>query len=165
MLTDDLEFTNFMFHSPNFKENESKYKGLYRNAILFAVVKHIPTNVPDEYFEDGKDKGAVKKFTKHTLSQKKGLITQLKSFEGKLGKLKTAKPIKGAETVITKVPIEVVKYIFGDEYTVSDMRSFESIYDIVKSPKFKHKKQFNKIIKTFKEGILRQKMPLPSEIN
>ena len=164
MLSDNLELTSFMFHSPNFIENESKYKGLYRNDLLFSIVKYLPTNIPDEYFEDGKDKGEIKKFTKHTLSQKKGLITQLKSFEGKLGKTKNAKPIKGADVQITNVPNDIVKYIFGKKYNVDDVKSFEAVYKIIMKSDFKHKKILPKVIKNFKDSILRKKLPLPSEI-
>lgn len=164
MLTDDLELSSFMYHSPNFKENESKYKGLYRNSLLFSIVMHIPTNIPDEYFEDGKDKGKVKKFSKHSLNQKKGLMTQMKSFEGKLGALKNAKTIKGSDIHITSVPNEIVKYIFGDKHTVDEMKSFESIYKLVMSSNFKHKKNKSKIIKSFKDSILKMNLPLPSEI-
>lgn len=164
MLSDNLDLSSFMFHSPNFIENESKYKGLYRNDLLFSIVKYMPTNIPDEYFEDGKDKGELKRFSKFTLSQKKGLITQLKSFEGKLGKIKNAKPVKGGEKEIANVPNDIVKYIFGDKYNVDDMKSFESVYKIVTSSSFKHKKYVPQIMKNFKDSILKKNLPLPSEI-
>ena len=164
MLSDNLELSSFMFHSPNFIENESKYKGLYRNDLLFSIVKYLPTNIPDEYFEDGKDKGEIKKFTKHTLSQKKGLLTQLKSFEGKLGKTKNAKPVKGGEVQIANVPNDIVKYIFGPKYNVDDIKSFESLYKIILKSDFKHKKILPKVIQNFKDSILKKNLPLPSEI-
>ena len=163
MLTDNMDLSTFMFHSPNFIKNESKYKGLYRNALLFSITKYMDVNMKPEHFENGD----VKKFQKYTLSQKKGLITQIKSYEGKLGKqLKNCKPIKGCDVVVTNAPSDIVKYIFGDEYTIDDMKSFESIYKIVKSSKFKHKKHFSKIMSTFKDTIIKgKKMPLPSELD
>lgn len=160
MITDDIEITNFVMHSPNFINNESKYKGLYRTHLIYNTVKNIDTDDVDEYFEDGD----VKTFTKYSLTPRKGLIKQLKSFEGKLGKLKKAKVI-GTDEVITTIPLDIVKFIFGEQYQVADMNSFESIYKIVSSSKFKHKDKFNKIMEDFKNDIIKtKKLPLPSEI-
>lgn len=163
MLTDNLELSSFMYHSPNFIKNESKYKGLYRNALLFSIVKYMDVDDKPEYFENGD----VKKFKKFTLSQKKGLITQIKSYEGKLGKqLKNCKPIKGCDVPVTKNPTDIVKFIFGDKYSVKDINSFEDIYKIVMSSDFKHKHHRKEILDNFKSTILNGvKMPLPSELD
>ncbi len=38
MFRDNLEWAKEMYHSPNFKLNESKFKGVYRNMLLMSVV-------------------------------------------------------------------------------------------------------------------------------
>jgi len=164
MITDNVKLTEFIFHSPNFINNESKYKGLYRNVLMYSIIKYIETGDVNTYFETGKDKGEVKEFSKYSLTQKSGLIKQLKSFEGKMGKTKNPSPVKGADSVIATIPNDIVKFIFGGAYTTSDLNSFEDIYTTLNSSGFKHKKYKAQIISNFKDSIQKLKLPLPSEI-
>jgi hypothetical protein len=160
MLVDNVDLASFVFHSPDFTKNESKYKGIYRSMLLMLVIKYMDVNDEVEYFDDGD----LKTFTKYSITAKKGLFKQLKTYQGKIGKVKNPRAVKGSDQPITQVPSEIVKLVFGDKYDVSDMNSFESIYKIVTSSDFKHKKHANKIIKAFKDDIIKKGLPLPSEI-
>jgi len=164
MLSDNLELTNFMFHSPDFTKNESKYKGLYRNIIFTNIIKYIDTGDVNKYFEDGKDKGEVAEFSKYSLTGKDGLMKQIKSYRGKNGKVKNPKTLKGSNQIITQVPIEIVKFVLGDDATIESVQSFETIYKIMNKSSFRYKKNNKKVIDSFKHAIEHLKLPLPSEI-
>lgn len=167
MLTDDLDYTSFVYHSPDFTKNESKYKGMYRNMIIHAILRNIDTGDVTEYYEDefdGKFKGQVKRFSKYSINNTKGMMKQLRSFEGKIKRLSKSKPIKEKDDVITKVPSEIVKFVLGKEYDVKDAVSFESIYNIVTSSKYIYKDKAKKIISDLKDSITNMGVPLPSEM-
>ena len=41
MMQDDIDFAKWIFHSPDFTKNESKWKGRYRTALLMSISNSI----------------------------------------------------------------------------------------------------------------------------
>lgn len=154
MLTDDLNFTTWMYFGP--APTESKYKGLYRNILLFAIAKEVSYKIKKE-----KDNIPIE-YERWILSLDKGLKKTTYSRQGRTKLLKTAKKI--SEEIITKNPDEIVKLLLGDDFKATDIMTFESLWKAIHSSKFKYKDKLNSIIKTFKEFCISDGFTLPEEV-
>jgi len=137
MIVKDLDWANFRYHSPNYKNDESKYKGGARNCMLCDIVASIPVEgKKDEYFEDGI---TIKRHWKHTYNTE-GIFIQLVDFCGKNGQpIKNGKKIKECEKLLTNDPKVAINFIFGDNGKIEDANSVESIWKAIHDPnKFKY---------------------------
>lgn len=143
MIVKDIDFAKFFYHSPNFKNNESKFKGATRAKMLSIIVSCIPVeDAKDEYFEDGK---TVKKHWKYTFNTE-GVFRQLLDYTGKKGPLKNPKKIKEFEKLIVNDPDNCIKFIFGDNGKIEDCNSAESLWKAVHDKnKFKFQDVVSKI--------------------
>lgn len=133
MIVKKMDWAKAYYHSPNLKTGESKYKGAVRTAALSCVISCLPVpDVKDEYFEDGT---TVKKHWKHTFNTE-GVFIQLIDYCGKNGKpVKNGKKIKEFEKLVTNDPTNLVRFIFGDNGTIEDINSIESIWKAIHDPK------------------------------
>lgn len=143
MIVKDIDFAKFFYHSPDFKKNESKFKGATRAKMLSIIVSCIPVeDAKDEYFEDGK---TVKKHWKYTFNTE-GVFRQLLDYTGKKGPLKNPKKIKEFEKLIVNDPDNCIKFIFGDNGKIEDCNSAESLWKAVHDKnKFKFQDVVSKI--------------------
>lgn len=160
MLSYNIPMTNFYYYSPDFTKNESKYKGIYRNQLLFSILSQMNTKDPDTYFKDG----SVKSFTKYSLTAQLGLFKQTKTYEGKNGKLKNPKIIKDKNQYITSDPVKIVEYIFGNGCNTKNIDTFEKLYHIICSDECIHSVKLKRILKNFKNSIIRLRLPIPIEL-
>jgi hypothetical protein len=168
MVVDDIKLATFIYHSPDFTKEESKYKGVYRTIMIYDIIRHIDFEEKPELYKDefeGEYEGLVKSFKKYTLTAHDGLKTQTKSFDGKKGRKKNAATVKGADKIITKNIDDIAKFILGPDGTVKDLNSFESIWEYIHSDKFPHKHKLPQIIDSYKKSIINAKFPLPSELD
>ena len=159
MLSTDLNWSKFMYHSPNFITGESKYKGMYRNVLLMSIVSEM-------FKESSKltPEGDTEQYKQYVIRLEKGIYQVEKSFMGKRGSLvKTAKLLKDQDKFITNTPEEVVELAFGEGVKPLEVMTFEDAWVRLRSPKFPHAKKLNAILERFKVYILASKMPLPSE--
>ena len=141
MIVKDIDFAKFFYHSPDFKKNESKFKGATRAKMLSIIVSCIPVeDAKDEYFEDGK---TVKKHWKYTFNTE-GVFKQLLDYTGKKGPLKNPKKLKEFEKLIVNDPENCVKFIFGDNGKIEDCNSAESLWKAVHD---KNKFKFQDVVK------------------
>ena len=154
MLVEQLELAKFIYHSPNYITGESNYKGLYRSILLFSVIANTKCGEVG-YYEDG----SIKFFTKYGITVQDGLYKEVKTYEGKRGRLTKPTNVKGTRELITKNPTEIVQIIFGDSYSVNDMNSFESIYKIILSDQFAD--IYDSILDAFKQRLQELKLQLP----
>lgn len=167
MVVDDIKLATFIYHSPDFTKEESKYKGVYRTKLIYDIIQNIDFDgEPNIYKKEfgGEYEGLVKDFQKYTLTAHDGLKIQTKSFDGKKGRKKNASTIKGADKAITKNIDDIAKFVLGPEGKVNDLNSFESIWNWMNSSKFIHKHKLSEIIKVYKEGIVKAGFPYPSEM-
>lgn len=145
MIVKDIDFAKFFYHSPDFKKNESKFKGATRAKMLSIIVSCIPVeDAKDEYFEDGK---TVKKHWKYTFNTE-GVFRQLLDYTGKKGPLKNPKKIKEFEKLIYNDPENCVKFIFGDNGKIEDCNSAESLWKAVHN---KNKFKFQDVVKKIED--------------
>lgn len=133
MFTDNLEYTKFIYHSPDFRKKESKFKGLYRTNLLMHIVDLIPVADEPVYLED-----ELVEYWKYTLSFEKGLKLTHKTFiSPKTGKrLKNPITVKEDDQLITKDVNKVIDTLFGPKATIKDFNSFESIIKFMFSDRF-----------------------------
>lgn len=133
MIVKNIDWAQFRYHSPNFRLKESKYKGGARNIMLVDVISLIPVkDVQDEYFEDGV---TVKRHWKYTFNTE-GIFLQLVDYCGKNGKpIKNGKKLKEFEQLIANDPQNFVRFVFGDEGTLADVNSAESVWAAFHDPK------------------------------
>ena len=145
MIVKDIDYAKFFYHSPNFKNNESKFKGATRTKMLSIIVSCIPVeDAKDEYFEDGK---TVKKRWKYTFNTE-GVFRQLLDYTGKKGPLKNPKKVKEFEKLIVNDPDNCIKFIFGDNGKIEDCNSAESLWKAVHD---KNKFKFQDVVKKIED--------------
>ena len=135
MLSRDLKWSEFMYHSPDFTKDESKYKGAYRNILLAYVIR-----------------------------LNKGVFKVRKSFEGKRGLVKNAKLLKEFDKEITNAPEDIVELLFKGKYSPKDIMTYENLKSLLESPSFKFPDKVPEIIEEFKKKIQINKLPIPNEL-
>lgn len=97
MFTENIKYSEFMYYSPDYTKNESRFKGLYRTNLLIICAGNIPldkniysnTYYTNEDFE-GKYTGELKEFYKYILTYDNGLELRKKSTLGKTRMCKKA---------------------------------------------------------------------------
>lgn len=149
MIVKNINWAKFRFHSPNFKNDESKHKGAVRTVFLSIIISEMPVEgVKNEFFDDGV---TLKRKWKYTFNET-GVFKQLVDFTGKNGKpVKNGKKLKEFEEFISENPEEVAKFVFGEKGTVKDCNSFESLVRAIHDPgKFKYQDK----VKTIEQRIL-----------
>jgi hypothetical protein len=159
MLSTNLDWSRFMYYSPNFKEAESKYKGLYRNTLLMSIISESLKEVTKST-----EKGEVEEYKQTVIRLEKGIFQVAKTFMGKKGSLvKTATLLHDQDRFISNVPEEVTEMAFGKGVSPKDIMTFENAWSKFESPNFPHKKRKEEILKRFRAYIFGAKMPMPSE--
>lgn len=144
MFVDDCEWAKFVYHSPNFLNNESEFKGAWRSTLFRGICACAPVKdkkddlfTKDDY--DGSYAGQVKSFWKYTFSQADGLILDHKSYEGNKKPVKNAKVIKDDRKVVSKNINEILKICFGKDVTKDDCNSYESLLNLLQSDRYEFK--------------------------
>jgi hypothetical protein len=159
MLTDNLDFSTFMYHSPDFTKSESKYKGLYRNILLMMIIgnsKRQTTKLTD--------KGEVQEYKAYVLRLNQGVVSVTKSFMGARGNIVgQAKLLKDQDRFITNTPEVIAELAFGPDVPVSELMTFEDMWRHVTDSKFIHTDKLESILTDFKNRILQTKVPFPTE--
>lgn len=159
MLTDNLNFSTFMYFSPDFTKAESKYKGLYRNILLMQVIGHAKREVTKKT-----DSGETEEYRSFVLRLNQGIVQVAKTFMGARGFLvKAPKLLKDQDRFITNTPEKITELAFGPDVAPSDIMTFENIWRQVTDPKFIHRDKLKNILIDFKNRILATKVPFPTE--
>lgn len=156
-----LEWGKWSLYSPDFTKGESDYKGLYRNAIFEAVCKSIHFNV-ETYKEDLNDyirQGDVKSYYRYRYYRNLG-VYKVQEVQDGVRKLLYTKD-KETYKFVTNNPKEVVELLMG-KYKPSECMTFEQVWKIITSEKYKHKQLLGNILENYKIIIVdRQKNELP----
>lgn len=150
MFTDDINYSKFMYHSPNYKNKESNFKGLYRTNLLCCLAGRSFNKLPDI----DNSTGEILTYWKYTLTYDRGLVLTHKSYIGKYKLLKNPVTIKNDEKFITKDINEIIKIVLGEKATIDDANSFESLINFIFSDKYKfaeNKKIIYNVISDFIE--------------
>jgi len=159
MLSRDLKWSEFMYHSPDFTKDESKYKGAYRNILLMSIIGK-------SFYEITKqtDDGEIAEYEAYVIRLNKGVFKVRKSFEGKRGLVKNAKLLKEFDKEITNAPEDIVELLFKGKYSPKDIMTYENLKSLLESPSFKFPDKVSEIIEEFKKKIQINKLPIPNEL-
>jgi hypothetical protein len=158
MLTDNINFSTFMYHSPDFTLAESKYKGLYRNILLMNIISNSKRETTKLT-----DKGEVAEYRSYVLRLNEGIVEVTKTFMGAKGLVKTPRLLKEQDKFVTNTPDVIAELAFGSDVPASEIMTFENIWRYTTSPKFIHKDKLENILMDFKNRILATKVPFPTE--
>lgn len=159
MLSTNLYWSRFIYHSPDFRKEESKYKGYYRNILLMALITE-PTKEIIKTMEDG----GIEEIEVNILRYPFGISRVRKNFMGKKGLVKNGKNVEGFDFFVTNDPQEVTNLTVGEKYKPSDINTFEKLWDIVMSPNFKWINKREGIINRFVECLGEQSLSIPKEV-
>lgn len=148
MIVDDLEWAEFIYASPNFIEDESRYKAALRNHLLSIMISEIPVDEQPQY----NDAGEIETRWKYSLDFAFGVTKQLLDYRGKNGLLKNPKKLKEFEQVITKNKKAFIDLLFekGDD---SDFKSLETVWKALHS-KYKYRSKIKDIENRFFVEVL-----------
>lgn len=161
MFTDDVEFAEFAYNSPDFNKNESKYKGMYQSILLMSIVSNTPITdalgkeYAPEYFTendyDGTYENELKNFWKMYFDQNDGLKVEQKTFVGKTKPTKNHSTVKGSKRIITKDINKILDMCLGPKATKETCKSFENEFEFIFSDDYiyKSKERLTNIMNDF----------------
>ena len=147
MPTTSMDFSKWMYYAPDLRVAESKYKGLYRNQLIMAILKFADQKVLSKT-----EQNEVIEYERYALRLNSGLARTRRSFMGKKGGLiKTEHALKEFEKQVTNVPDEIVSIAFGDGVTAKHVMTFEQAYELFMAPSFPWKdiRENSKHMKSF----------------
>lgn len=159
MLSTDMNWSRFIYHSPDFSKGESKYKGAYRNMLLMSAIGQSFGKTLEQTPE-----GQTILYQAYVIRLNQGIVEIRKSFMGKNGLVKTAKLLRDYDREVTNEPQEVVNLLFNGNLKPSDIDSYEKLKALLDSNLFKFPKIVNKIIDEFKGRVEISGLPLPSDV-
>jgi hypothetical protein len=158
MLSTDLEWSKFIYHSPDFSKAESRYKGAYRNMLLMSAIGKVKYEVVKTT-----DAGETEEYEAYVVRLDQGIYKVRKSFAGKKGLKKTADLLKEYDKLITKTPEKVVSILFKDTGP-DEITSYEKLKKLIDSDRFKFPEKRKQIYDDFRERVQDSKLPLPDDI-
>jgi hypothetical protein len=159
MLTHDLDWSKFMYHSPDFRAAESQYKGAYRNLLLMSTIGNCFREITKTT-----DKGETAEYQAYVIRLNQGVVQVRKSFEGKKGLLKNAKLLREFDKEITKVPQDIMELLFNGGHEVSEIMTYENLRGLIDSGDFKFPEKREDIMAEFKQKLEDAKLPFPSDL-
>lgn len=158
MLSRDITWSTFMYHSPDFTKDESKYKGAYRNILLMAAIGKCFVEIIDQTEE-----GQTKEYEAYVVRLNQGVVKVRKSFVGKKGLVKNAALLKEFDKEITRVPSEIADLLFNGA-EVKQLMTYESLRDLINSAMFKFPEKRAEIFNEFAVKLAASNLPLPEDM-
>jgi hypothetical protein len=160
MLSRDLKWSTFMYHSPDFTKDESKYKGAYRNILLMSIIGK-------SFYEITKqtEGGETAEYEAYVIRLNKGVFKVRKSFEGKKGLIKNAKLLKEFDKEITNAPDDITDILFDSDVKAKDIMTYENLKALLESASFKFTDKVSDILDEFKKKLVQNKLPLPEDLS
>jgi hypothetical protein len=158
MLSPDLQWSKFAYHSPDFTKSESKYKGVYRNALLMAIITETSKDILKKT-----PAGEVEELESNVFRYPEGIWRARKSFMGKKGLVKTGQLLKDFDQFVTSDPQEVVDMVAGKGYTPESISTFERLWHLITRGDFKHENAIEDILYKFASNLRSIGLPYPEE--
>lgn len=156
MLSTNLRWSSFIYYSPNFLLNESKYKGVYRNLLLMSILGVSFKNVIQ------KSDDIEEIFETYVIRLNSGIWKVRKSFLGKNIKvIKNPILLHEYDTLITSEPLEIIQLISLDTNTsVQVLNTYESLTAFMLSKDFIFKDKIAEISSEFAKKLIENKLNL-----
>jgi hypothetical protein len=154
----DMEWAKFIFYSPDYGKNESKYKSAHRNWLFQAILSSLKEIISKD------DDGEIEDFFSYALRLSDGVYKNRKSFRGLTKRLKRPKTIGEESFLITRNPDEFVEMMFGSSVKKEDLKSFEDAWKIVSSPNYIYSDKKDEIRDNLERYLTNGGFEIPTEI-
>ena len=140
MFVKSLENAKFVYHSPDYRNNESEFKGASRTDLMRTVISETP--VPEEYDnEEYFSNGDLKAWWQFSLSGDGELQLKHKTLQSKRNPdkaLKNPVTIKEDTVIFETDPNKIVEYVYGEKCDrMVDLNSFENEVSYLLSDDYK----------------------------
>lgn len=160
MVTDNLDWSKFIYFSPDYRKAESRYSGAFRGMLINAVASEGLKKA----VKHDEESGEMEEYEQMVNRATHGLFKVRKTLRGKKGLIKTPKLMKDYEQKISNIPSEVIKILFGDGVTEKDVESFEGIWKVIHSKGFPYQGKLETIANKFLWYMKNMEIPVPTEI-
>ena len=155
-----MDWSRFIYYSPNYKISESKYKSAHRNWLLAAILASRRQILKSD------TSGQVIDYDSPVLMLSDGLFWHTKSYASKIkDRLKNPKKVEGSERFITRDPQEFIDFTLGPGYSMEEVKTFEQVLSIINDPEFELYDNLEEIKDRFVEYLKRTGLEIPAEIN
>lgn len=163
-LSRSLEWSRFAKYSPDYRKDESKYKGHVRNILMMCIVKYCfkktikRVTLDDDTVVDGEIEAYVIRLAD-------GLYKTRKNWFAKNGvnMKKTENLMHEYDELIADTPQGFIDLIFNDG-KIEDFISFETLFDTFMSDKFKFPENRERILVGVVMSLDSQGIAIPTEI-
>jgi len=160
MVTDNLDWSKFIYFSPDYRKAESRYSGAFRGMLINAVASEGLKKA----VKHDEESGEMEEYEQMVNRATHGLFKVRKTLRGKKGLIKTPKLMKDYEQKISNIPKDVIKILFGDGVTEKDVESFEGIWKVIHSKNFPYQGKLETIANKFLWYMKNMEIPVPTEI-
>lgn len=143
ILAGSMEFSRFFQTSPDYRNDESKYKSNIRNIFLMTISSTVARRTTlDVKLENGYIGPA--EVERYSVRLNDGLYRVRKNWIGKRNKLiKTETTV--SDELVYETPQDFINFLFNDTKP-EDLISFESTFEVFMSSKFKYPEHREKIL-------------------
>jgi len=149
--TDNMDYTKFIYWSPNATDTAYSKPGLYRTEFLKSVAREIQKEITETF-----DDGEPKTIRSWILDPRTGLMQAEDTYESpKTGNRVTGKQ-KISRDLITSDVNEILVKLLGEGATLDDVNSLETINDRINHADFPYPDQVESIQDYFLNVINRK---------
>ena len=135
----NMDWAKFIFYSPDYRKNESKYKSAHRNWLFQAILSALKNVTKRD------ENGDIVDFDTYALRLNDGIYKNKKTFQGATKRLKRPDTVKGQSVFVTRDPQELLDLMFGGGVKADNVKTFEEVWNIVTSPNFKYSDRVEEI--------------------
>ncbi len=135
----NMDWAKFIFYSPDYRKNESKYKSAHRNWLFQAILSALKNVTKRD------ENGDIIDFDTYALRLNDGIYKNKKTFQGATKRLKRPDTVKGQSVFVTRDPQELLDLMFGGGVKADNVKTFEDVWNIVTSPNFKYSDRVEEI--------------------
>lgn len=164
MFAASVEWGKFAHMSADYRNNESKYKALYKNSLLTSIIDACfkKTTHSIELPDGEKIDDEIEKYSYRLMD---GIYKIRKSYRGAKPNTikKTPVTLSEFDELVSHTPTEVID-LFFDNADIKDFSSFEKLFNLLMSNKFKFPEKRDEIIESTIEDLDNRHFELPSEL-
>ncbi len=154
----DMDWAKFIFYSPDYRKNESKYKSAHRNWLFQAILSSLKEVTKRD------DNGDILDFDTYALRLNDGIYKNKKTFQGATKRLKRPETLKGQSVFVTRDPKDALDLMFGSGVKPEDVKTFEDAWRIVSSPDFVYKTKLEEIKQDLVRYLTNAGYVIPTEV-
>jgi hypothetical protein len=154
----NMDWAKFIFYSPDYRYNESRYKSAHRNWLIQAILSAL------KEIESTDENGNIQDFYSYALRLSDGIYKNKKTFKGVTKRLKNPETVKGSTEFITREPQEVIGMVFGPGIKENDIRTFEKAWKVVTSPSYIYSDKVEEIKDNLIKYLQRGGFEIPTEL-